>query len=44
MIGVIVLVTDVIYSEAAALVTGVLALLLFGGLWAVLPLTARDHT
>jgi hypothetical protein len=44
MIGVIVLVTDVLYSGAATLVTGVLALLLFGGLWAVLPLTARDRT
>jgi hypothetical protein len=41
MIGVIVLVTDVIYSEAAAVVTGVLALVLFGGLWLVLPLIRR---
>jgi hypothetical protein len=42
MIGVIVLITDVIYSETAALVTGVLALLLFGGLWLVLPLIRRS--
>src|SRR4051794_40571280 len=41
MIGVIVLVTDVIYSDAAALVTGALALVLFGGLWLVLPLLRR---
>src|SRR3954468_2183604 len=41
MIGVIVLVTDVIYSKEAALVTGVLALVLFGGLWLVLPLIRR---
>ena len=42
MIGVIVLVTDVIYSEAAAVVTGLLALVLFGGLWVVLPLVRRS--
>jgi len=41
MIGVIVLVTDVIYSDTAALVTGLLALTLFGGLWLVLPLSRR---
>src|SRR3954469_9570851 len=41
MIGVIVLVTDVISSKAAALVPGVLALVLFGGLWLVLPLIRR---
>jgi hypothetical protein len=42
MIGVVVLITDVIYSDAAALVAGLLALVLFGGLWAVLPLARRD--
>ena len=41
MIGVIVLITDVIYSKTAALVTGALALLVFGGLWLVLPLIRR---
>src|SRR3954470_14476323 len=41
MIGVIVLVTDVIYSEAAAVVTGLIALGVFGGLWRVLPLLRR---
>jgi hypothetical protein len=38
MIGVIVLITDLIYSDAAAVVTGSLALLVFGGLWLALPL------
>ncbi len=38
MVGVVVLVTDVIYSEEMALVSGAFAALLFGGLWAGLPL------
>jgi len=37
MIGVIVLITDVIYSNTAAIVAGVVALLVFGGLWLLLP-------
>jgi hypothetical protein len=41
MVGVVVLITDVIYSETAAVVSGLLAVLLFGGLWAVLPLARR---
>src|SRR3954451_8702553 len=41
MIGVIVLITDVIYSDAAAAWTGVLAAGLFFGLWLVLPLLVR---
>jgi hypothetical protein len=41
MIGVIVLITDVIYSDVAAAATGLLALLLFGGLWLALPLLRR---
>ena len=41
MIGVIVLVTDVIYSGSAALVAGLVALVVFGGLWLVLPLRRR---
>jgi Family of unknown function (DUF6328) len=41
MIGVVVLITDLIYSDTAAVVAGVSALLLFGGLWAVLPLSRR---
>jgi hypothetical protein len=41
MVGVIVLVTSVLYSGAAVVVAGVLAALLFGGLWAVLPLLRR---
>src|SRR4051812_39961680 len=41
MTGVLVLVTDVIYSKQAALVTGGLAVLLYGGLWLGLPLMRR---
>ena len=41
MIGVLVLVTDVIYSKQAALVTGALAAVVFGGLWLALPLIRR---
>jgi hypothetical protein len=42
MIGVIVLITDVIYSDDAAVVTGILAFLVFGGLWLALPLIRRS--
>jgi hypothetical protein len=42
MIGVVVLVTDVIYSDTAAVVAGASALVLFFGLWAALPLSMRD--
>jgi hypothetical protein len=42
MIGVLMLITDVIYSEAAALVTGGLAFLMFGGLWLALPMIRRN--
>jgi hypothetical protein len=42
MIGVLMLITDVIYSQTAALVTGGLALVMFGGLWLVLPLIRRS--
>jgi hypothetical protein len=41
MVGVVVLITDVIYSENAAIVSGAVAALLFGGLWAGLPLWRR---
>ena len=41
MVGVIVLVTSVVYSGAATLVLGVLSALLFGGLWFALPLARR---
>src|SRR4051794_25703794 len=41
MTGVIILVTDVIYSKAAALISGALALAVFGGLWLALPLLRR---
>ena len=41
MIGVLMLITDVIYSQTAALVTGGLAFLMFGGLWLALPLIRR---
>jgi cation transport ATPase len=41
MIGVIVLVTDVLYSTTAATITGLLALAVFGGLWLALPLLRR---
>jgi len=41
IVGVMVLITDVIYSSAAAVVTGVLTFVLFGGLWALLPLVRR---
>jgi hypothetical protein len=43
MIGVLMLITDVIYSQEAALLTGALAFLMFGGLWLALPLIRR-HT
>ena len=42
MIGAIMLITDVIYSDAAAVVTGVSALVVFGGLWLALPLLRRE--
>jgi hypothetical protein len=42
MIGVITLITDVIYSNGVAVLTGGLALVLFGGLWLVLPMLRRD--
>ncbi len=41
MIGAIVLVTDVIYSRTAAVVAGVLSLVVFGGLWLALPVARR---
>jgi hypothetical protein len=41
MIGVIVLITDLVYSDATAIATGVVALLVFGGLWLALPLIRR---
>jgi hypothetical protein len=41
MCGVIVLITDVIYSKTASVVSGALALCLFGGLWVALPLIRR---
>jgi hypothetical protein len=41
MVGVVVLITDVIYSGEAAIASGVVAALLFGGLWAGLPLARR---
>jgi Family of unknown function (DUF6328) len=41
MTGVVVLITDVIYSDAMAAVSGVVALVLFGGLWVALPLLRR---
>jgi ABC-type uncharacterized transport system YnjBCD permease subunit len=44
MIGAIVLITDVIYSDTAALVAGVSAAVLFFGLWAALPLVMRDDS
>jgi Family of unknown function (DUF6328) len=43
LIGVFVLITDVIYSDAAAVVAGALALVLFGWLWAVLPIWRRER-
>src|SRR4051812_24962266 len=43
MIGVLVLVTDVIYSDTAAVVMGLLGLSLFGGLWLALPLARRNQ-
>ena len=42
MIGVVMLITDVLYSDGAAVVAGAFALVLFGGLWAVLPLAWRE--
>lgn len=42
MIGAIVLISDVLYSGAAAIVSGLVALAVFGGLWIALPLSFRD--
>jgi hypothetical protein len=44
MISVIVLITDVIYSDPASEVAGALALAVFGGLWFVLPLLRRNES
>jgi ABC-type uncharacterized transport system YnjBCD permease subunit len=41
MIGVIVLITDLVYSDGTAIATGIAALLVFGGLWLALPLIRR---
>ena len=41
MVGVIVLVTSVVYSGLATVVLGVSAALVFGGLWFALPLARR---
>ena len=41
MVGVIVLVSDVIYSRSAALVIGALTLVVIGSLWFALPLLRR---
>jgi hypothetical protein len=41
MVGVVVLITDVIYSKELAIASGTFAALLFGGLWAGLPLWRR---
>jgi small-conductance mechanosensitive channel len=41
MVGVVVLVSDVLYSKTAAIAAGAAAVLLFGGLWAGLPLARR---
>lgn len=43
MIGAIVLITDVIYSDAAAVISGLVALAVFGGLWFALPLRRRGE-
>jgi hypothetical protein len=43
MVGVLVLIADIVYSGAAAVVVGVLALGVFGGLWAALPLLRRGN-
>jgi hypothetical protein len=42
MIGVVMLVTNVIYSETATVVAGIAAAALFGSLWFVLPLRLRE--
>src|SRR4051812_4070086 len=44
MTGAVVLVTDVIYSDTAALAAGVSAAVLFFGLWAALPLVMREDS
>jgi hypothetical protein len=41
MIGVVVLVTNVVYSGVATVVLGVVSVLVFGGLWFALPLARR---
>jgi hypothetical protein len=42
MIGVLILIADVLYSSTAAIVTGLLAISVFGGLWLGLPLLRRN--
>jgi Family of unknown function (DUF6328) len=41
MIGALVLLTDVLYSKSASAVVGILALVVYGGLWFALPLLRR---
>lgn len=41
IVGVIVLITDVLYTTTASIIAGALALLVFGGLWLGLPLIRR---
>ena len=43
MIGVIVLITDFIYSGTAAAIAGAIALAVYGGLWLGLPLRRRAN-
>jgi hypothetical protein len=42
MIGVLILISDVLYSGTAAIVTGIAGFLVFGGLWLLLPLLRRN--
>ena len=41
MVGAVMLITDVIYSDEMAIAAGACTVLLFGGLWAALPLKLR---
>jgi hypothetical protein len=44
MVGVVILIADVVYSDETAVIAGIVATLLFGGLWAALPLARRGKS
>jgi Family of unknown function (DUF6328) len=44
MVGAVMLIADFIYSPTLTIVSGVVAVALFGWFWAALPLTTRGET